>query len=564
MWALWLLSSVALVVLLRSRWKRTKAWHRYAALSLWVHLLLACLATTIRIVTGAGGDESDAPIRVAVLQEAVVEDDVAEEDPPPLADWEQPTDGEVVAPELAVPPPITAEEIEQAIEEMLPETPAEPQPPEPEPTTETTQKSDNPGETDKVEAAPLPESAATPEAAPPADTLPPQAPDEDAVNPLRAKPSPPVPSRYADRFAADREHRAVRRGGSAQTERAVRQALAWLAATQSTTGGWVATRHGAGQERVVLGHNRGGAGANADMGVTGLALLAFLGAGSSHQSGPYAENVARGLEYLRQNQRADGSLFGDAQLFARTYCHSMASLAALEAYAITGDPSLRSMCTDAVGYSLSLQHPADGGWRYLPGQTGDTSQLGWQVMGLRTAHLAGIDVPSVTWTRMERFLRKVRRGQAGGLASYRPENGASRSMTAEALFCRQLLEGGPSAVHPEAVREAIDAICQQTPGSGQDNLYYWYYATLALESASGTSVHADQAWGQWNRDLTATLLHTQQSDGSWSEDTVWGGYGGRVYTTSLAALCLEVYYRYSPDSEPGEIARRPGWESVPR
>ena len=43
---------------------------------------------------------------------------------------------------------------------------------------------------------------------------------------------------------------------------------------------------------------------------------------------------------------------------------------------------------------------------------------------------------------------------------------------------------------------------------------------------------------------TATLA------GSWDPDTVWGGYGGRVYTTAMAALCLEVYYRYLPLTAP--------------
>lgn len=41
------------------------------------------------------------------------------------------------------------------------------------------------------------------------------------------------------------------------------------------------------------------------------------------------------------------------------------------------------------------------------------------------------------------------------------------------------------------------------------------------------------------------LLSTQQPDGSWSDQSLWGGYGGTVYTTSMATLCLESYYRHS-------------------
>lgn len=63
--------------------------------------------------------------------------------------------------------------------------------------------------------------------------------------------------------------------------------------------------------------------------------------------------------------------------------------------------------------------------------------------------------------------------------------------------------------------------------------------------------------------MKRTLLARQEGRGteagSWSPDTVWGGYGGRVYATALATLCLEVYYRYVP-TEPGRhewIASQP-------
>ncbi|MEM9351612.1 MAG: prenyltransferase/squalene oxidase repeat-containing protein [Planctomycetota bacterium] len=574
LWVALAASAVGLVLLFRTRWRGAKAWHRCAALSLWVHLLLACVATTIRIVSGAGGDGSDAPIRIAMLpDEALVEEEEEADEAPPLADWEQPVEEPVVMPEPTPPEPVTAEELEEVLEEIQEaepeeEAPAEEMPaeePESEPEaveqTEEQQTADDavelPADADEAEPESPPEQSGT------ASTNKDVNDGQEPVNPLRPRPDPVVPSQYADRFAADRLQRAARRGGSPQTERAVRKALSWLASTQADSGGWVAARHGAGVERVVLGHNRNGAGANADTGVTGLALLAFLGGGSTHESGPYAENIDRGLAYLRGRQRADGSLYGDAQVFAQTYCHSMASLAALEAMAVTGDDQLRPMCERAVRYSLSLQHPSDGGWRYLRGHAGDTSQLGWQLMGLKTAQLAGVDVPSVTWTRVERFLRSVRRGSAGGLAAYQPVTRASRTMTAEALYCRQLLAGNASAVAPAVTKEAVDSLLVQPPGSGRANFYYWYYATLALESASDASVDAELAWRRWNRALTAALTTTQQADGGWGTDTAWGGYGGRVYTTAMAALCLEVYYRYSPDDSPG-VAERRGWEAISR
>jgi hypothetical protein len=243
----------------------------------------------------------------------------------------------------------------------------------------------------------------------------------------------------------------------------------------------------------------------------------------------------------------------------------MATLAACEAYAMTRDERLDPMCRAAVGYSLSMQHPTDGGWRYRRGDTGDTSQLGWQLMALKSAKLAGIQIPDITWARAERFLRRVKRGNQGGLASYRPDGPPTRTMTAEAWFCHQLLQadrGG--SLNPTAIREAILSLEQEMPTPSNRNLYYWYYATLALHQNQHYSPEDTASWESWNHALTTALISTQESDGSWNADTVWGGYGGKVYTTALSALCLEVYYRYNPTSEPSELADREGWQSLQR
>jgi hypothetical protein len=101
------------------------------------------------------------------------------------------------------------------------------------------------------------------------------------------------------------------------------------------------------------------------------------------------------------------------------------------------------------------------------------------------------------------------------------------------------------------------------PNPREINLYYWYYATLALHHHRASDEAAAAAWQTWNGALTDVLLDTQIDSGpdagSWSPDTNWGGYGGRVYSTALAAMCLEVYYRYAPHTELAQpsIANRP-------
>jgi len=351
----------------------------------------------------------------------------------------------------------------------------------------------------------------------------------------------PVPKLYQMRNPENRLRVAEQFGGNLHTEGAVDNALRWLATAQSADGRWDANQFGGGSESKTLGHDRQAAGVDADTGITGLALLAFLAAGHTHLEGAYRENVQHGLEFLLRSQAENGNLYGDATLFARMYCHGIAALALGEAYVMTGDHRLMPFLIQSTRYTRNAQHPTLGGWRYQLGDRGDMSQFGWQVMALRSAELAGIEVPSQTRDGMLRFLRQARVGNQGGLAAYRVGERASPTMTAEALACRYFLRVPP----PEAsVNEARDLIHLELPGAGQVNLYYWYYATLALFHGQ------DPRWDRWNDALQDQLLGTQRRggplNGSWDPDTVWGGYGGRVYSTAMATLCLEVYYRYLP------------------
>jgi hypothetical protein len=330
-------------------------------------------------------------------------------------------------------------------------------------------------------------------------------------------------------------------GGTAETEAAVKAALKWLADNQAADGRWDPRAHGAGKETSVLGRDRQSAGSHADAAVTGLALLAFLASGHTHLDGPYREDVRRALEYLIRTQASDGSLAGQAAPFEFMYCHAMAACAMSEAYGMTRDGRLREPVRRAVAYSIAAQDPVGGGWRYRPGDSGDTSQLGWQLMSLKSAELAGIPIPDATRQGIIRYLRSVSSGKFGGRASYRPGEQATRSMTAEALVCWQFL--GLPRQHP-AGNEAGDYLLDELPGEGQSNSYYWYYATLGMYQLQGDH------WRRWNDALRAAVVGRQVKEGplagSWSTDDLWGSYGGRVYTTALAALTLEVYYRFLP------------------
>ena len=361
------------------------------------------------------------------------------------------------------------------------------------------------------------------------------------ASPKRLANGKPLPNIYELRVQVDRGAIARRNGGNERTEAAVAAALKWLAANQEADGRWDADKHGAGRETRVFGHNRDGAGAQSDTAVTALAVLAFMAAGNSHYEGEYRKNVQHGLEFILNSRARNGNLAGEAKLFAQMYSHGMATLAIAEAYAITGDERLRPGVETAIAFTLATQHATDGGWRYRPGDEGDMSQFGWQVMALKAAEHGGIEIPAKTREGMSTFITRCSSGRSGGLASYRPREDVSATMTAEALSCRFFMN-----LHraDATVEEAANYLDARRPADGKADLYYWYYGTLAMHQLGGPR------WDRWNVALQQQLLPRQRREGrlagSWDpNDTVWGGYGGRVYSTAMGALCLEAYYRFA-------------------
>lgn len=360
-----------------------------------------------------------------------------------------------------------------------------------------------------------------------------------------------VPEVYRLRLAPNRSQLSERLGVTPELETAVKAGLKWLANHQEPDGRWSARKHEGGREMLEAGRDRQGAGARADTGVTALAILAFAASGNTHLEGEHRISVRRGVEFLLSKQDADGSLGGDAQLYEFMYCHGMATLALSELVGMTGDAKLRQPLAQAVAYTLAAQDPAGGGWRYRPRETGDTSQFGWQIMALKSASLAGISVPESTWRNAQRFLDSVSGGRHRGLAAYRAGEDFTRSMTAEALVCRQFLG---LASDTATAKEAGDYLLGDLPGQGEPNLYYWYYGSIAMYQLQG------DYWKRWSDALRRTLLSTQRTAGalagSWDPNTRWDGYGGRVYSTALATLCLEAHYRYLPLNALGATAQQ--------
>ena len=233
--------------------------------------------------------------------------------------------------------------------------------------------------------------------------------------------------------------------------------------------------------------------------------------------------------------RPDGDMRGDG---GNMYDHGIASIALAEAYGLTKDPALREPVEKLTGFIVRAQNQQTGGWRYLPGEAGDTSVLGWQVMALKSAELAGIPVPAKTIELTDRWLDSTASGPRAGHYGY-DNRSPKPAMVAEAMFARQLL--GTPRESPE-MQESAEYLKTQLPDQSRASQYFWYYGSLALFQ------HQGSVWEEWNRRLRPILVSSQNrsgnEDGSWNPSGEWSNESGRLVTTAMATLSLEVYYRY--------------------
>ncbi len=354
-------------------------------------------------------------------------------------------------------------------------------------------------------------------------------------------------------------------GGSAGSENAVAAGLRWLAAHQDQDGYWDPkgfTRHcppddvcsGAAPGRVFEWPF--------DLGVSGLALLAFLGAGHTPQEGEHAEVVARAVDALLRAQQPSGGFSNEPAVVTRladgrvvrgrrisTYCQGICTLALAECLAMTGEERLRQPVQKAVDFLVGCQQE-EGGWDYFQFDTGrnDSSVTGWVVMALKSAGAAGVEVPPECWYRTFGFIQSMSHPQ-GYLQYANTQRRYGVALAAVGLLCREYL-GWPR--DSDDLARTAELLLQHPPDWDKladypelHSMYYWYYATLALHHLGGSY------WERWNQQMRDMLIAHQETQGhrsgSWPPDGLWARqHAGRIYSTALCVLNLEIYYRYLP------------------
>jgi hypothetical protein len=337
-------------------------------------------------------------------------------------------------------------------------------------------------------------------------------------------PSDLLPQRNFDQ----RQRQLQKHGGTPETEAAVARALVYLSRTQQPDGHW---------SKITDKPGEGTTDAH-DNALTSLAVLCYLAAGNTpDQPGPYQQTVKRGIAYIMAHEGRDGDARGDGNM----YDQGITSLALGEAASMSRQKSIREAARNAAQFIVDAQN-GHGGWRYSPRDLfSDTSVMGWQILAMHSARGAGFQIPPQTLNKAAAWLDGVSTGKHGMLAGYITAI-ASRTMTAEATFSRMLI-GLP--LDAQQLDEVSSYLLSKLPAKNELNYYYIYYGSLVLMQMQGP------AWDQWNANTSRLLLNLQESQGpltgSWApENSEWGDRGGRIYSTALATLTLEVYYRYLP------------------
>ncbi len=366
---------------------------------------------------------------------------------------------------------------------------------------------------------------------------------------------------FGGRTGSTRQKLLQEYGGNAQSEASVAAGLKFLGHHQAGDGHWSLhefNRHAREKlfpvGKVFTDNCTGMSSRKNDIAATGLVLLAFQAAGQSTRPSKtsetdYANSVKGGLNYLIRKQDASSGYFGDGM-----YAHGIATIAMCEAYAMTSDQKLKVSAQRGIDYIDASQDKSGGGWRYSPGEAGDLSVTGWQIMALKSGQMSGLSVKEATMKKAEFFLKSCEvkdggRKHTGGYC-YLPDGGESASMTAVGMLCAQYL--GATPLNPELLKGT--QILRASPPNTTKNLYYEYYATQVMHHMGGDN------WKIWNegrgesKGIRDTLLAKMDlgntipaQRGSWDKEGFdTANSGGRIMATALSLLTLEVYYRHLP------------------
>ena len=265
--------------------------------------------------------------------------------------------------------------------------------------------------------------------------------------------------------------------------------------------------------------------------VTGLGGLAFMCSGSVPGDGPYGSYVDACVDYLIRNTAESGYIAVPGG-YDNMYGHGFATLFLSESFGVSQKPELGERLKKAVALIVRCQNN-QGGWRYQPQKSdADLSITICQIMALRAARDAGINVPDET---REKCIEYVKRSQnSDGSFRYTLTGGSQGSFPLTAAGVVSLYSAG--IYDGEQIEKGLKWLQRSSQTSGGSYYFYGqYYAVQAMWHAGG------KYWDSWYPKIRDHLLKTQNGDGSWNDAQV-----GPEFGTAMACIILQMPLNYVP------------------
>ena len=304
---------------------------------------------------------------------------------------------------------------------------------------------------------------------------------------------------------------------------AIGEALDWLAHNQEESGAWDVAKWQGNKEY--------------EVGLSGIALLAFMKEGGAGDKSEYASVVRKAAAYLAKQQDAQGAIGPECS--GRMYNHGIATVALLEAYGKTGNRSLREPIARAVGFILA-QQLASGGWGYESrgGRPANTSISFWQLQALQLAGAAKIGDTEVSCRRALRWLGSVT--DSSGLVGYQTQGdfpNGSETLTAMGAVCLGATQPRDAASRQVLlVQRALQSVA--TKLETQTDLYRCFFLARAATAVGGPQ--SERPLAQLSKSLVAMRSTAGDAAGSWEPVGTWSPVGGRIFSTAMATLSLQA------------------------
>jgi hypothetical protein len=314
-----------------------------------------------------------------------------------------------------------------------------------------------------------------------------------------------------------------------ETQTAIDRGLTYLARTQGQDGSW--------GDGPYAGH----------VAVVALGGLAFLAGGHHPGKGPYGFAVTRALRFLLAKEQTTpaGFLFNRmAHPHGPMYGHGFGTMFLAESHGTIADRVLRRRVRETLGRAVKVildSQNAEGGWRYQPQkETADISVTVCQIMALRAARNAGVEVPKSAVDKCVEYVRGCQNSD-GGFRYFR--QGGPSQFPRSAAAVAALYSAG--IYQDKAVERGLRYLLQYRPNGGgflrrdesQNYLYGHYYAAQVMWTAGG------RWWADWFPAVREDLLvrGRYRADGAWNEPMFGGDYA-----TAMACIILQIPNNYLP------------------